>query len=178
MKLEKDGKDLKDAKEQRDAPLKNGGKDNSDKALDLTLPEPKDTNRDFDEAKIFIDTGDLSGKQDKDGKDFKDQKDDPDLHGPTLIDPFASFAADPRGRPGNHQLAALLAALADLTARVAELERQSAAGTTAPQPFIAGDLRPDLPGGPRYQQDPAALRQRMRAGDRDAKFSYDGLSHS
>ncbi len=72
--------------------------------------------------------------------------------------------------------------LSDLEARLQMLETamgaRAFAGTGSAvargmaQPFIDASLRPDLDGGPVYD-DTTDLQQRMAAGDRDAKMAFD-----
>lgn len=66
----------------------------------------------------------------------------------------------------------LAQAMADLDARMTALET-SVGTTSAAQPFIGADERPDLIGGPDYGSAGGDLNERMARGDRDAKVSFD-----
>ena len=66
----------------------------------------------------------------------------------------------------------LAQALADLEARMTALET-SMGTTSAAQPFIGADERPDLVGGPEYGSSGGDLNLRMAQGDRDAKVAFD-----
>jgi immune inhibitor A len=65
---------------------------------------------------------------------------------------------------------ALLLALTDLDERVRALEGVAAGGA---EPFITGDLRPDLLGGPSYGGDAEDAATRMAAADPAAKRGFD-----
>ena len=66
-------------------------------------------------------------------------------------------------------------ALYDLQYRVAAIEEALGLGST-PQSFIGSELRPDLAGGPVYEESTAPIEQQMAKGDRDAKRQFDTIS--
>lgn len=62
--------------------------------------------------------------------------------------------------------------LESLEARVAALE-EAIGGAAPAEPFIGGELRPDLVGGPEYDVQQGDLTERMAAGDPAAKREFD-----
>jgi immune inhibitor A len=176
----KNEKDQKDQKDQVDG-LKDRAKDSKDVKDSADTPKSRD--------KDVKDAWDTPKNRQKDAKDDKDQvdvpikdrakdaKDDKDNNPEVPIKP----EPDAPGRFGLQDLfaqpseAALRATIADLSARLSELESHLGA-QAAPRPFIGSDLRPDLVGGPVYGDDPATLADRMRSGDRAAKWEFDGVA--
>jgi len=143
----KDTKDAKDAKERKEA-LKD-------------FKEPFKERKDAKERKEAL----------KDFKEpFKERKDTLDAPGMTLgFEGGGVGGGQEYGQPGLDPSVDLMAAL---DARVRALEEMLGAGAVA-EPFISGELRPELTGGPTYGSSGASLQQRMAAGDREAKLEYD-----
>lgn len=112
--------------------------------------EGKEIKEDFKEAR-------------KDVKEFKEQKEFKEFERP-FDRPFE------RTQAGAEQ-ADLAAAVANLSERLAALE--AVVGAAAAEPFIRTTLRPDLMGGPVYEETTDPLQERMQAGDRAAKREYD-----
>jgi immune inhibitor A len=156
--LIKDAKEpSKDAKDVRKE-TKELGKDRKDLLKDVkehakdAVKELKERPKDAKEIKEFI-------KDRKDAKEpFKDIKDSIERHGGM---PAAAPAAG--GDP-------VIEILNQVAAGVALLQEMLGG---AAQPFIGADLRPDLLGGPVYDDGYGDLEQRMALGDRDAKRSFD-----
>ena len=142
----KDNKDLKERiKERKD------GKE--------IVKERKDLKDRIKDTKEF-------SKERKDLKDrveFKRPKELFERPGGGFLGGFGSGAAAPD----------LSQTVAELDARVAAIEAAMGAGGET-EPFIGSELRPDLEGGPDYSAE-GNLQDRMAAGDRDAKVTFDTL---
>ena len=150
-------------------------KDNKDQK-DLTK-ERKDTKEGKEGKELAKNRKDSKDrfKERKDGKEFKEvfkeRKDLKDRVEFKFFDrPGGGFVGPAQAGPSPE----LSQALADLDARVSALEAALGSGGEGAEPFISGELRPDLVGGPDYdaQQN---LQTRMASGDRDAKIAFDNL---
>jgi len=106
-------------------------------------------------------------KERKEGKEQKDFKDRKDIVERRPTGGFSGGVSVPGYEIGGSDIA-------DLQSRVAALEEALGMGQAA-QPFIGSELRPDLAGGPAYEQSGASVEQRMAEGDRDAKRQFDTL---
>jgi immune inhibitor A len=100
-------------------------------------------------------------------KERKDAKDRFEGRRPPFGDRPSSLRGDQGGAIEN-----LIQAIGELEERVSLLELGQDGESGSAEPFIEESLRPDLIGGPDYggQGD---LRERMQAGDRDAKAAFD-----
>lgn len=96
-------------------------------------------------------------------KDYKDQHDNP-------APPVSPL---PDASVGDAGATPLLGAITELEGRVAALESLVASSMGVAEPFIAGDLRPDLIGGAGSPGSGDDLTSRMEQGDRDAKVAFD-----
>jgi len=149
----KDSKDRKDAFKDRKE-VKEGSKDSKDR---------KDRKDVFKEVKEVVkDRKDLS-KEKEAHKEIKDIREGSGAKG---------FAERPGGSLRPTGTGDIMQVIADLEARVSVLEASMGTGEAA-QPFIDAEQRPDLVGGPVYEQVGADLQQQMAAGDRDAKIAFD-----
>lgn len=94
------------------------------------------------------------------GKDLKDLRE-------------KNFQENPGQAQISTQTNSMAAVIADLQMRMALLEELVGMGN-AVEPFIGEELRPDLMGGPMYNEG-SDLEGRMSSGDRDAKIEFDNL---
>jgi immune inhibitor A len=154
LKDSKDAKDrIKDRKETKE------GKDG--KELSKDRKDQKDRIKERKDGKEFKEFFKEISKERKDLKDRVEFK--------VFDRPGGGFSgpAEPSAAPDVSQV------VAELDARVTALE--AALGATGEhEPFISGELRPDLVGGPDYTQQ-GNLQERMASGDRDAKIAFDNL---
>ncbi|MCB5165819.1 M6 family metalloprotease domain-containing protein [Streptomyces bambusae] len=180
----KEQKDFKDRKDLKDG--KEGAKD---------VKEPFKERKDRKDVKDRKEGGKDLKEPFKERKDLKDVQPDksPVKEGKDDIDggfqppsgatgpggPVGGSRAVPGGGPAAAGDPSELAeAVADLQYRLAALERAMAGAEEYPpdaEPFIGGELRPDLHGGPRYDTGEESLREAVEDGDAQAKRAYDGL---
>jgi len=169
----KDAKDLKDrSKDQKE--LTKDRKDAKDATKEQSK-ERKDIKDRKERAKEVKEVKEVKegGKERKDLKDRVESK--------WLDKDFTREGKSPKEmveRPGGFGQAAptedFAQVIADLEARMAALE--AIVGMTGEaEPFIGAEQRPDLVGGPEYDQAKADLQQRMAIGDRDAKIAFDTM---
>ncbi|HET9963071.1 MAG TPA: M6 family metalloprotease domain-containing protein [Nitrospiraceae bacterium] len=118
-------------------------------------------------------------KEGKDGKDTKDRKDRKEARKEfkerkEIKDGKEIETPGLRGRSPETDYEDIGTALYDLQSRVAAIEEALGLGSDA-QTFIGPELRPDLAGGPVYEETAAPIEQRMTQGDRDAKRQFDTI---
>jgi len=151
-------KDRKDAKESVKEAVKEQSKDRKDrKDRKEQMKEVKEASKEVKDQR----EGKQILKDYKDTREGKGRKETAERPGD-----FGEFA--PQGD--------LASIIADLEARLSMLESAVAMGGDA-EPFIGAGQRPDLAGGPQYDDAQADLHRRMGAGDRDAKVSFDTPPH-
>jgi immune inhibitor A len=152
-------KDTKDQKDQFKEPFKER-KDTKDRKDRKEYKEPWKERKDAKDRKEYKEPY-------KERKDFKDARElGPEFQG------AGGLEGQEYGYPEPDPYAA---GATDLEARVRALEEALGIGTVA-EPFIAGELRPDLMGGPVYGTTDESLQQRMAAGDREAKIEFDTMT--
>ena len=152
-------KDTKDQKDQFKEPFKER-KDTKDRKDRKEYKEPYKERKDAKDRKEYKEPY-------KERKDFKDARElGPEFQG------AGGLESQEYGYP---ELDPYAAGATDLEARVRALEEALGIGIVA-EPFIAGELRPDLTGGPSYGATDEALQQRMAVGDREAKIEFDTMT--
>ena len=156
--LFKDNKDRKDIRKDIKEPFK--------ERIDTKGPfkerkDVKETIKDFRDNDLRKRLKDA-----KDSREFK-EPDRPPFDRP--FDPRFSQSYDASAETGGDDVGDLLM---EIIQRLEAVEA-SVAGAAPAEPFIGADLRPDLVGGPAYEEPGAQLIAGMASGDAASKRSYD-----